>query len=380
MNVGSSQNILGTALGGASTSSVAAPPRQGKSRIAENALLKVAPFVNKVWLMMSREVHAITWQKKGTVISVSKKEQFAAKILPKYFHHANIATFVRQLNNYGFSKLEKDSSLFEFAHPDFRRNSPELLYKIKNTRKRRPPKKARSKPVPATGGKGGGRKRRKLSVEIADNEVSHLLLGLNGSAVNTVGPANELVPADLKGSFDEVDFNLSTEELRSLLNHSIIDFNAPSTATTANDIARIAREVTGMDIGLVNFLDQKKQIMYGNSGTLEYMNTCSRADAICHHVIGDDHPNLVVIPDCLTDNRTKMNPLVQESPFVRFYAGAPIAYVDPETGRKVRLGAVCVLDDKPHLDFGNQQKSLMVLKLLASLVSNIVQSRGSGAA
>ena len=55
------------------------------------------------------------------------------------------------------------------------------------------------------GGKGGGRKRRKLSVEIADNEVSHLLLGLNGSAVNTVGPANELVPADLKGSFDEVD-------------------------------------------------------------------------------------------------------------------------------------------------------------------------------
>lgn len=370
ITVGSSE----TTQGGAAPTDL---HRKLKSDTVESALLKVAPFVTKVWTMMAREGSAIKWQKKGTVISVSNKEQFAAEVLPKYFQHANIATFVRQLNNYGFSKLEKDSSLFEFAHRDFRKNSPEFLYKIKNTRKRRPTKKCRNKPVPTARKRSQG-KRQKLAPVLGDNEVSHLLLGLNGSAGETGEAANDLVRADLKEHFDKVDFNVSTEELRSLLNHTIIDFNAPSTATTANDVARIAREIAGTNIGLVNFLDQDKQVMYGNSGALEYKNTCTRVDAICHHVIGDDHPNLLIISDCLMDSRTKMNPLVQESPFVRFYAGAPIIYKDPKTGRKVRLGAVCVLDNKPRFDFDIHAKSALVLKLLANLVSNIVQSRGSG--
>lgn len=54
-------------------------------------------------------------------------EEFTNSILPKYFKHCNYASFVRQLNMYGFAKVGSDPTHREFTHPRFLRGRPDLL-------------------------------------------------------------------------------------------------------------------------------------------------------------------------------------------------------------------------------------------------------------
>ncbi|XP_077982763.1 heat shock factor protein-like isoform X2 [Glandiceps talaboti] len=81
----------------------------------------------------------IRWSRNGTSFIVGDQGRFSKEVLPKYFKHSNIASFIRQLNMYGFRKLvgietgglksEKDET--EFYHTYFVRGQPELLEQIK---------------------------------------------------------------------------------------------------------------------------------------------------------------------------------------------------------------------------------------------------------
>ncbi|KAJ7408944.1 Heat shock factor protein 2 [Willisornis vidua] len=78
--------------------------------------------------------------KDGKSFLVLDEQRFAKEILPKYFKHNNMASFVRQLNMYGFRKVfHVDSGIVklerygpvEFQHAYFRQGREDLLEHIK---------------------------------------------------------------------------------------------------------------------------------------------------------------------------------------------------------------------------------------------------------
>ncbi|KAH0507836.1 Heat shock factor protein 2 [Microtus ochrogaster] len=102
----------------------------------------VPAFLSKLWTLVE-ETHTnefITWSQNGQSFLVLDEQRFAKEILPKYFKHNNMASFVRQLNMYGFRKvLHIDSGIIkqerdgpvEFQHPYFKQGQDDLLEKIK---------------------------------------------------------------------------------------------------------------------------------------------------------------------------------------------------------------------------------------------------------
>jgi hypothetical protein len=75
--------------------------------------------------------HLIAWQPDGESFIIKKVHEFSEIVLPKYFKHSNIQSYIRQLNMYGFSKTRHDSTHREFTHKLFRRGRRDLLSLIK---------------------------------------------------------------------------------------------------------------------------------------------------------------------------------------------------------------------------------------------------------
>ena len=47
----------------------------------------------------------IAWSDEGTSFIIKNQPEFASSLLPYYYKHSNMASFVRQLNMYGFHKV-----------------------------------------------------------------------------------------------------------------------------------------------------------------------------------------------------------------------------------------------------------------------------------
>ncbi|XP_023649879.2 uncharacterized protein [Paramormyrops kingsleyae] len=104
----------------------------------------VPAFLSKLWTLV--EDHStsdlICWSQDGCSFIVCEEQRFCKEILPLYFKHSNMTSFVRQLNMYGFRKvLQVEAGLLraegrggggvEFQHPYFRRTQPHLLELIR---------------------------------------------------------------------------------------------------------------------------------------------------------------------------------------------------------------------------------------------------------
>ncbi|KAI5123208.1 hypothetical protein M0805_003974 [Coniferiporia weirii] len=99
-------------------------------------------FVSKLYQMISdpKSSHFIQWTELGTSFVVSNVGEFSRTILGSHFKHNNFSSFVRQLNMYGFHKINRtpraqrtstDAQTWEFSHPKFLRGRPDLLDEIK---------------------------------------------------------------------------------------------------------------------------------------------------------------------------------------------------------------------------------------------------------
>ncbi|CEI97114.1 Putative Winged helix DNA-binding domain-containing protein (Fragment) [Rhizopus microsporus] len=99
-------------------------------------------FVHKLYNMVidTHYQHLISWAYSGSSFIVCNIMEFSRDVLPKHFKHNNFSSFVRQLNMYGFHKVNKsprghrtlaENQIWEFSHPKFLRNRPDLLDDIK---------------------------------------------------------------------------------------------------------------------------------------------------------------------------------------------------------------------------------------------------------
>ncbi|KAM6992669.1 heat shock factor protein 2 [Tautogolabrus adspersus] len=102
----------------------------------------VPAFLTKLWTLVEDENtnEFICWSQEGNSFLVLDEQHFAKEILPKFFKHNNMASFIRQLNMYGFRKVmhmdtgivkqERDGPV-EFQHPYFKHGQDDLLENIK---------------------------------------------------------------------------------------------------------------------------------------------------------------------------------------------------------------------------------------------------------
>ncbi|XP_043366830.1 heat shock factor protein 2 isoform X1 [Dermochelys coriacea] len=116
--------------------------QQPAAAAAAAASAGVPAFLSKLWALLGEAPsnQLITWSQNGQSFLVLDEQRFAKEILPKYFKHNNMASFVRQLNMYGFRKvvhvdsgivkLERDGPV-EFQHPYFKQGRDDLLEHIK---------------------------------------------------------------------------------------------------------------------------------------------------------------------------------------------------------------------------------------------------------
>ncbi|KAL2402355.1 hypothetical protein ABEF94_000786 [Exophiala dermatitidis] len=113
-------------------------------REAQAKRKQIPPFVQKLnsFLEDGKNTDLIRWSDDGNSFIVLDEDEFAKTLIPELFKHNNYASFVRQLNMYGFHKKvglsdnsmraseRKNKSPSEYSNPYFRRGHPDLLWLI----------------------------------------------------------------------------------------------------------------------------------------------------------------------------------------------------------------------------------------------------------
>ncbi|CAE6470707.1 unnamed protein product [Rhizoctonia solani] len=114
----------------------------GPSPGSSNAKPSNNNFVTKLFQMINdtKSASFIAWNEHGTSFIVQNVGEFSRSILGSHFKHSNFSSFVRQLNMYGFHKVNKtprsqrtsqDNQTWEFSHPKFLKGRVDLLDQIK---------------------------------------------------------------------------------------------------------------------------------------------------------------------------------------------------------------------------------------------------------
>lgn len=97
--------------------------------------LRVVSFPSKLYNLLEDADEQgfsdlIAWQKEGQSFKIHKVEEFSTKIMVSYFSQTKFKSFQRQLNMYGWKKVQVGPNKGGYYHPDFIRGSPDLCRDI----------------------------------------------------------------------------------------------------------------------------------------------------------------------------------------------------------------------------------------------------------
>jgi len=93
----------------------------------------IPAFIKKTYDLLEDQKFSdiVCWSEDGLAIVIKDTSEFAKKVLPTYFKHNKLTSFVRQLNMYNFHKKKTLNSDQVYFHELFQRGQKALLHKIK---------------------------------------------------------------------------------------------------------------------------------------------------------------------------------------------------------------------------------------------------------
>lgn len=156
--------------------------------------------------------------------------------------------------------------------------------------------------------------------------------------------------------------NSEALRIQALRDHDILD---SAFEEQFDEITRLASTICQMPISAISLIDTDRQWFKAVIGLPENVRETPREVAFCAHAIQSDE--LMEVEDATSDARFQNNSLVTGAPDIRHYAGQPL--ID---SAGLRLGTLCVIDDKPGKlnDFQRQ-----TLRYLARLTMHLMEDR-----
>lgn len=134
--------------------------------------------------------------------------------------------------------------------------------------------------------------------------------------------------------------------LQALRNLRVLDTPAEE---SLDHLTELARELFGVPVALVSLVDENRQWFKAKAG-LDVSET-GRDVSFCGHAVAAN--DALVVTDTHTDPRFADNPLVQDAPHIRFYAGHPLRPLD-----NMPVGTLCLIDYRPR-SFSDRERRLL---------------------
>lgn len=91
-------------------------------------------FLKKTYELLNNKAISsiVTWTEDGKGFIILDIYSFTNTVLPAYFKHNKLSSFIRQLNMYGFHKLKEDQEdIYQFCHVDFTRDNKDSINSIR---------------------------------------------------------------------------------------------------------------------------------------------------------------------------------------------------------------------------------------------------------